>query len=143
MCAGIAALEDSDGHPQRVRYCVRIPPAMERAGDFLGGALRQLKRPEAPLAWLAAVWPGIVGKALAAHTRPVRCQSGRLEIATDGKTWKNQIESMTGEFCARVNREWGGNLVREVKFATLASSPDRVSHENDNEHTPFIRRRKI
>ncbi|MGH9684005.1 MAG: DUF721 domain-containing protein [Candidatus Acidiferrales bacterium] len=116
---------------------------MERARDFLGGALRQLKRPEASLAWLAAAWPGIVGTALAAHTRPVRCQSGRLEIIADGNAWKNQIESMTGEFCARVNREWGGNLVREVRFEASNSSPNRVSRKNDNEHTPFIRRRKI
>ena len=114
---------------------------MERAGNFLGGALRRMKKPEAALAWLSTAWPSIVGKTLAAHTHPTRCDSGRLEIAADAKAWRNQLESMKAEFCARVNQAWGGNLVREVKFVTKPG-PRRLSREADNDHTPFIRRRK-
>jgi predicted nucleic acid-binding Zn ribbon protein len=114
---------------------------MERAGKFLGGMLRRLERPEAALAWLSSAWPNIVGKILAKHTKPVRCQAGRLEIAADGKAWQKQLESMEKEFCARVNQAWGGNLVREVKFITKPG-PKRVSREMDNEHTPFVRRRR-
>jgi predicted nucleic acid-binding Zn ribbon protein len=115
---------------------------MERAGKFLGHTLRQLKRPEAALAWLSSSWPTIVGKALAARTRPIRCENGRLEIAADGKAWQKQLESMKREFCARINEAWGGNLIREVKFTAGKPGPRRVSSEMDNEHTPFIRRRK-
>jgi predicted nucleic acid-binding Zn ribbon protein len=99
---------------------------MERAGKSLGGMLRGLERPEAALAWLSSAWPNIVGKILAAHTKPVRCQAGRLEIAADGKAWQKQLESMEKEFCARVNQAWGKKISREL----------------DNEHTPFVRRRK-
>jgi predicted nucleic acid-binding Zn ribbon protein len=112
-----------------------------------------MERPEAALAWLGGVWPSVVGKALAVHTKPVRCDSGCLEIATDGKPWRNQLESMKREFCARVNQAWGGNLIREVKFVAMkrtATGPEgsappgaeRLPHELDNEHIPFIRRRR-
>ena len=126
---------------------------MERAGDFLGRALRRMERPEAALAWLSGVWPSVVGKALAAHTKPVRCERGCLEIAADGKPWRNQLESMKVDFCTRVNQAWGGNLIREVKFVAAkrgaggpdnpaSAGPGRTPPELDNEHIPFIRRRR-
>ena len=87
---------------------------MERAGKILGRTLRRLERPEAAIAWLSSTWPQIVGKLLAARTRPVRCENGRLEIAADTKAWQKQLESMKREFCARINQAWGGTLIREV-----------------------------
>ncbi|MGB8525167.1 MAG: DUF721 domain-containing protein [Candidatus Acidiferrales bacterium] len=114
---------------------------MDRAGKLLGGVLRRLDRPEAALAWLTGAWPKVVGKILAAHTKPISCEAGRLEIVADGKAWQKQLESMKKEFCERVNQAWGGNLVREVKFIAKPG-PKRVSREMDNEHTPFIRSRK-
>jgi predicted nucleic acid-binding Zn ribbon protein len=115
---------------------------MERAGNFLGGMLRQIKRPEAVVAWLSSVWPSVVGKTLAAHTRPVRCHAGCLEVAADTKAWQKQLEQMKPEFCAQVNKAWGSSLIREVKFAASKPGPRKISREMDNEHTPFIRRRR-
>jgi predicted nucleic acid-binding Zn ribbon protein len=122
--------------------CYNLAISMERAGEFLGKVVRKLERPEASLAWLAGSWATVVGKTLAAHTKPVRYQSGCLEIAADGKGWKKQLESMKQEFRARVNQAWGGNLVREIKFVAAKPGPKRVPRELDNEHTPFVRRRK-
>lgn len=125
---------------------------MQKAGDLLGSAVRRMKRPEATIAWLASAWPRIVGKMLAAHTRPLRCENGRLEIAADRKDWKSQLEPMTREFCVRINQAWGSKLVTEVKFIATARAatksgaakpgPKRASRESDNEYLPFIRRRK-
>jgi predicted nucleic acid-binding Zn ribbon protein len=126
---------------------------MEQISEFLGKALRRMDRPEAAMAWLSSAWPTIVGKALAEHARPLRCQSGCLELAVDGKPWQRQLESMKREICIRINQAWGGKLVSEVKFASGGDScevrnclstpgPSRVSVENDNEHIPFIRRRR-
>ena len=125
---------------------------MQKAGDFLGSAVRKLKRPEATVAWLSSAWPTIVGKMLAARTRPLRCEGGCLEVAADGKDWKRELEPMTREFCARINQAWGGKLVRDVKFVATAKSArkadaakpglKRALREADNEHLPFIRRKK-
>jgi len=115
---------------------------MERAGEFLGNVVRKFRRPEVSLAWLSGSWATIVGKTLAAHTRPIRYQDGCLEVAADGKGWRMQLESMKREFCGRVNQAWGENLVREIKFVAAKPGPKRVPREFDNEHTPFVRRRK-
>ena len=87
----------------------------------------RIERSEAALAWLTRSWSTIVGKTLAAHTRPVRYQGGYLEVASDGKGWRKQLESMKQEFRARVNQAWGGNLIREIKF--VAAKPGLVPHE--------------
>jgi predicted nucleic acid-binding Zn ribbon protein len=116
-------------------------PTVERAGEFLGQVARRLGKPEAAIAWLGAAWPSIVGSALAAHTRPVRCESGCLTIAADGKPWQKELENLKLEFCGGINRAWGGTLVREVKFVAGKSELNSVSRELDNGYTPFIRRR--
>jgi|ERR1039458_131592 predicted nucleic acid-binding Zn ribbon protein len=125
---------------------------MKRAGEFLGKVLGSLDRPEAGLAWLSSTWPTIVGNALAAHTRPVRCGGKCLELSADGKAWQQQLEGMRRELCDRINQAWGGSLVREVKFVahthaigipgSASPGPARMSHEINNEHIPFIRRRR-
>ena len=116
-------------------------PSVERAGEFLGRVAQRLGKPEAAIAWLGAAWPSIVGGALAAHTRPIRCESGCLTIAADGKPWQKQLEGLKQEFCSGINRAWGRTLVREVRFIAGKAELNRVSRELDNEYTPFIRKR--
>jgi predicted nucleic acid-binding Zn ribbon protein len=110
---------------------------MQRAGEILGLAVRRLEKPEAAMAWLEGAWTAVVGKELAAHTRPIRCTGGVLDIRASSKEWQNQIENMAGEFCNQINRAWGGVLVRGVRFSR-ARGP-YVSKELDGEHTPFVR----
>lgn len=114
---------------------------MEHAGEIFGKVMRRLDRPEAALAWISSAWPSIVGASLAMHARPLRCDAGCLVLAADGKAWQQQLESMKLELSRRINRAWGANLVREVKF--VAATPSRkLSHEADNNHTPFVRRQR-
>ena len=115
---------------------------MERAGDFLGKVARRLGRPEAALAWLQTSWPNVVGRSVAAHTRPLRCEHARLDLSVDAKAWLQQLEPMHREICDRINQAWGGTLIREVKFVAAKPGPHKLSREVDNAHTPFIRRRK-
>ena len=116
--------------------------SMNKAGDILGRVVRKLDRPEAAFAWLSTSWPNIVGKALAAHTRPLRCEKGCLEISADSKAWQKQLEQLSADFRLRINQAWGGTLIREVKFVARKPGPKRIPYELDNEHTPFIRRKK-
>lgn len=120
---------------------------MERVGRLLGSTLRRLQRPEAGISWLTASWPEVVGKALAAHTRPIRCEAGHLEVAADSKAWERHLQTIEREFCAQINCSWGGDLVRDITFVSAQRpaqpTPQRASHEADNDHIPFIRRRRI
>ena len=114
---------------------------MERAGEILARAMRRIPRREAPLAWLTGAWPSIVGPRLAAHTRPVSCSGGSLEIMVGGKDWGRELSDMKSEFCRRINQSWGGVLVCEVRFVAAKASAGRIRHEIDNDHTPFVRRK--
>lgn len=113
-------------------------PAMERAADFLGPALQRLKDPRAAFAWLTSSWPGLVGASVAAHSRPVSCKAGVLEIATDGKVWSDQMESMKGHLGSRINAAWGAPLVRKIRLSAPAAA--HMPHESDNSYTPFVRK---
>lgn len=115
---------------------------MDKAGNCLGRVVRRLDSPEAALAWLVAAWPTIVGKTLAAHTRPLRCSSGSLEVVADAKPWQKQLEDMKASFSARINQSWGRRLVREITFVGTKPGPNRIPRELDNDYTPFVRRRK-
>ncbi|MBI1750744.1 MAG: DUF721 domain-containing protein [Acidobacteria bacterium] len=89
---------------------------MERAGQSLWSALRRVARPEKPLDLLVAVWPLMLGRRLASHTRPVAWVKGRVDVAVDEPEWQDQLESMGKDVRAQVNRWWGSELVREVRF---------------------------
>jgi predicted nucleic acid-binding Zn ribbon protein len=89
---------------------------MERAGQSLWSALRRVARPDKPLDLLVAVWPLMVGRRLADHTRPVAWSKGRVDVAVDQPEWQSQLESMGKDVRKQVNKWWGSELVREVRF---------------------------
>ena len=89
---------------------------MESAGKSLWSALRRVARPEKPLDLLAAVWPLMVGRRLADHTRPVAWSKGRVDVAVDEPQWQNQLDSMSKDVRSQINRWWGSELVTEVRF---------------------------
>lgn len=117
---------------------------MNRAGDFLGNVIRRINHPDATLAWLESAWLSVVGPQLASHTRPLRCVAHRLELSADSSAWQSQLASMESDLRARINRAWGGTLVRELKFVrpTARAASPAVPRELDNSHLPFIRRRR-
>ena len=116
---------------------------MKRIGEFLAPTLRRATSQRSSFTWLAGTWPAIVGKRLADHTRPSKIVNGILEIAVSGKEWRAGLEDVAGEFRTRINEAWGGSFIREVRFAEDRKGRPQMRHEHDNEHTPFLRARKI
>jgi predicted nucleic acid-binding Zn ribbon protein len=113
---------------------------MERAGEFLGAALRRMKDPDAARTWLKAAWPKLVGNALAAHIRPAAYARGVLRIEADSREWQKQAELMNQEICERVNGSWGSRLVNEIHVEPAQRAGRRLAYEVDNNHIPFVRR---
>jgi hypothetical protein len=100
-------------------------PLMERAGKGLWSALRQVARPDKPLDLLVAVWPLMVGRRLADHTRPIAWSKGRVAVAVDQPEWQGQLESMGKDVREQVNKWWGSELVREVRFVSEKAKRQR------------------
>lgn len=120
---------------------VKIAISMETAGDILKSALRKLNDPEAAPAWLAANWIAIAGERVAAHALPVALQDGVFRIQVDSSAWRTQVTAMEKTICQRINRAWGGTLVRRVRVEEKPSILPRLSRAEDNRHTPFIRKK--
>jgi len=113
---------------------------MERAADLLASTLRRMKNPDAASAWLKARWSALAGETIAAHVRPALLRNGVVCLEADSQEWQTQAALMNEQLRARVNRDWGGALVREIRVE-LARKGSRVRHEFDNDHLPSLRTR--
>lgn len=57
--------------------------SVQPIGAVLPGVLRQAGTKHETLAALQQAWPKLVGRALAAHTRPIGLRGGRLTVQAD------------------------------------------------------------
>ena len=97
----------------------------ERAEVVLWEVLRRLGLEErvreggAVLAWRDAVGPGG-----ASRSRAVVCKGGRLLVEVQSSPWMQELACMKSEIRAAINRELGGEIVKDVMFR-LAEPPPR------------------
>jgi predicted nucleic acid-binding Zn ribbon protein len=61
-------------------------------------------------------WAEIVGKDLAAHTRPDNFADGELAVTADSTAWATQVRLLAPELIRRLNAELGDGTVRRVKL---------------------------
>jgi predicted nucleic acid-binding Zn ribbon protein len=108
-------------------------PDMEQAKNILGPMLRQLGAREEPLPWLAAAWKFLVGRELAAHTRPLKLRNGLLEIAVSSPEWERQVAGLSSQIGERINAAGCGLRVEKVQ---VVPAPPR-------ERNPFVRTRGV
>ncbi|HXT85590.1 MAG TPA: DUF721 domain-containing protein [Verrucomicrobiae bacterium] len=113
---------------------------MERAANLLASTLRRMKNSDAASAWLKARWPALAGETIAAHVRPALLRNGVVCLEADSQEWKAQATMMNEQLREKVNCDWGGTLIREIRVE-LARKASRVRYEFDNDHLPFLRRR--
>ncbi len=102
---------------------------MQQAGEILKGALRRFARPEDALDWIQAVWPVVLGARLAARARPTAWHNGALDVTAASAAWRKELEEMAETLRAELNRAWGGQLVRRLRFSSGEDAPP----------TPFVR----
>src|SRR5580658_8255337 len=113
---------------------------MERVNEFLGSAMRRVGDPAAPMApmiWIRSTWTNLAGEQLARRTLPFRITNGCLEVTVRIASEAAALSGLEEELRGRINRAWGRNLLREVRFCGV---PARLPHEIDNSHLPFIRK---
>jgi predicted nucleic acid-binding Zn ribbon protein len=81
-----------------------------RAPRPLSVALEQLGRRAAPptlLARVQAVWPEAVGAAIAFEAQPVSERAGTVTIACRSATWASELELLSPDVLAKLNRALG------------------------------------
>lgn len=86
-----------------------------RAGEAaqrLAGSLA----PETPLGSVQAVWPRVVGEAIAAVTTVISEREGRLEIGCESAVWADELAMMEPEIRAKLNGAVGAGEIESIKF---------------------------
>jgi predicted nucleic acid-binding Zn ribbon protein len=66
-------------------------------------------------------WPQIVGRELAAHTKPDGLADGKLIVSADSTAWATQLRLLATDLVRRLNEELGDGAVRRVEVRAPGS----------------------
>ena len=90
---------------------------MDRLGDALRDELSRLG-PNAGIGEIVAVWPGVVGDAIARNAWPARIsREGILHVATSGASWTFELTQLAGEIMERLRTKLGDQAPAGLRFA--------------------------
>lgn len=64
---------------------------------------------------LSPLWPQVVGKPMARHSKPVAFEQGTLTLECDCPSWCVQLRSMAEEISAEINGYLGVPVVRKLQ----------------------------
>jgi predicted nucleic acid-binding Zn ribbon protein len=75
---------------------------------------------------LLASWDGLVGAALAAHSRPQTIRGGVLVVVADGAAWAGQLRYLDQVLVERIAEEVPAVTVREVRVSVARAPGSRA-----------------
>jgi hypothetical protein len=112
---------------------------VDEIGKVLPALFRKQVRRAEPylLEILLPLWPRIVGKVLAEHSRPASFSSGVLTLATDCATWSTQLRHLAEEMRAGINSFMGQPVVKKLRITTL-SQPDLFAPKRRSRGATFV-----
>ncbi len=90
---------------------------MESLSKFLPGFLRRIASDNGiALIFLQELWPQIVGKEMAAHSRPLSLGKKTLLISVPSEVWQNELTELTSTLLGNINNYWQLSLVERITF---------------------------
>src|SRR5215471_15793935 len=72
-------------------------------------------RQQAAMGAVFGNWPEIVGREVAAHTRPESFDDGELTVTADSDAWATQVRYLAPKVLARLAEELGAGTVRHIR----------------------------
>jgi len=102
--------------------CLRLGTThVDEIGKILPALFRKQIRRDEPrlIEILSPLWPRIVGRPMAEHSRPALFQAGVLTLAADSSTWSTQLAHLTEEIRAGVNAFLGVPVVKKLRVKTV------------------------
>ena len=91
--------------------------SVEAVGGVLGRVLENLGLSREMTGWQAVeAWPKLVGPRVARHARAVAFRDGTLQVEVEGSAWMQELAYLKRDLVQRINRELGGEHVRDVRF---------------------------
>jgi len=77
-------------------------------------------------ALIAEMWPEVVGREAAAHSRPVGLRAGVLLADAEGPMWAQDLSARRARIAAELNRRLAGAVVKEIRFRQVPPGPARA-----------------
>lgn len=91
--------------------------SLESVNDILGVLQKQALWQEPPLQRLLDCWTEVVGKVIAAHTRPLSIQRDILRVATSSAAWAQNLTFGRQQLLLKLNAKLATPLV-DIRFST-------------------------
>lgn len=96
---------------------------MESLQSHLGDFLRTIgPNEEISLVFLQQLWPQVVGKELAANSRPRSLNKKKLLISVCSDVWKQELQGLRGVLTGTINKYWGFRLVETIDLEVRRTS---------------------
>ncbi|MDB9372437.1 DUF721 domain-containing protein [Nodularia sphaerocarpa] len=96
--------------------------SLKSVNDILGVLEQQAKWQEHPFQRLLQLWPDIVGKVAATHTRPLSIQRDVLQVATSSAAWAQNMTFGRTTLLLKLNQKLSEPLV-DIRFSTKDWQP--------------------
>lgn len=118
---------------------------MQRLQRFLAKSLKDWKAEDAVAAGrVFALWPTIVGEAIAARTRPRFLRSGVLFVEAASSAWANELTMLKPRILRALDTHLGKGLIRDVRYQVAPTWQERKGHEAPVvEQTPVLPREPL
>jgi len=101
-----------------------LPEGVRPVSDALGVIGRELGLAHPSLlARLHAVWPDLVGPALAVHAEPRGLRDGVLTVAVDAAGWATQLRYLEAELLRRAEEVLGEPVANAVRVTQSGPEP--------------------
>ena len=78
-------------------------------------ALRERLAPETLLAEVQRVWHQTVGEAISVEAKPTAERAGIVTVSCSGSAWAQELDLMSPEIVARINRLLAGDQVSGLR----------------------------
>jgi predicted nucleic acid-binding Zn ribbon protein len=63
-----------------------------------------------------AAWNQVAGEQIRSHTKPLRVNNKRLVIAVVDETWRQNLEALSPQMIAKLNKSLGDGTVTFIEF---------------------------
>jgi predicted nucleic acid-binding Zn ribbon protein len=115
----------------------RSKPGPQHIGTILDSFFKQQGLEEAIRIHRAVVdWGSVVGDAVSRHTRAVHVEHGTLIVEVESPGWMHRLQMQEGELRTRINRHFGEEIIRQIRFrlgSMSALNDDPGSGEEEQE----------
>jgi hypothetical protein len=113
---------------------------MQKLQRFLAKSLKEWKAQDAVAAGrVFALWPTIVGEAIALRTRPRFLRGGVLFVEAASSAWANELTMLKPRILKALDTHLGAGLIRDVRYQVAPTWQERKGYQApEREREPVL-----